>query len=55
MVRRLVADGLAVRAVVPATEQGLEDFFLELTGADDAKPAGESRRRGIARVLGRRR
>lgn len=55
MVRRLVADGVAVRAVVPAPEQGLEDFFLELTDADDAKPATESRRRGIARVLGRRR
>ena len=55
MVRRLVADGIAVRAVVPAPEQGLEDFFLELTGADDAKPATESRRRGIARVLGKRR
>ena len=55
MVRRLVADGIAVRAVVPAPEQGLEDFFLELTGADDANPATESRRRGIARVLGRRR
>ena len=55
MVRRLVADGIAVRAVVPAPEQGLEDFFLELTGADDAKPAGESRRRGIARLLGKRR
>jgi len=55
MVRRLVADGLAVRAVVPAPEQGLEDFFLELTGGDDAKPAVESRRRGIARLLGRRR
>jgi ABC-2 type transport system ATP-binding protein len=55
MVRRLVADGIAARAVVPAPEQGLEDFFLELTGADDAKPATESRRRGIARVLGKRR
>jgi len=55
MVRRLVADGIAVRAVVPAPEQGLEDFFLELTSDDDAKPAVESRRRGIARVLGRRR
>ncbi len=55
MVRRLVADGVAVRAVVPAPEQGLEDFFLELTGADDAKPALEGRRRGMARLLGRRR
>ena len=48
-------NGIAVRAVVPAPEQGLEDFFLELTSDDDAKPAVESRRRGIARVLGRRR
>ncbi|NTV04877.1 ABC transporter ATP-binding protein, partial [bacterium] len=32
MVRRLVGDGLDVHAVVPAPEQGLEDFFLELTG-----------------------
>src|SRR5450756_573826 len=55
LVRRLVADGVAVRAVVPAAEQGLEDFFLQLTGADDSKPATASRRRGIARVLGRRR
>jgi len=55
MVRRLVADGVAVRAVVPAPEQGLEDFFLELTSEDDARPAVERRRRGIARVLGRRR
>jgi hypothetical protein len=34
-VRRLVADGVAVRAVVPAVEQGLEDFFLELTQSSD--------------------
>ena len=39
MVRRLVADGVAVRAVVPAPEQGLEDFFLELTGSR-RRPAG---------------
>ena len=31
LVRRLVADDLAVRSVVPATDQGLEDYFLELT------------------------
>ena len=31
LVRRLVADGVAVRSVVPATDQGLEDYFLELT------------------------
>ncbi len=35
LVRRLVADGVAVRAVVPAVEQGLEDFFLELTQSSD--------------------
>lgn len=34
MVRRLVADGVDVLAVVPALEQGLEDMFLELTAAD---------------------
>ncbi len=52
MVRRLVQDGLDVRAVVPAREQGLEDFFLELTGTDAAagQPRG-MRRRGIARLL----
>jgi hypothetical protein len=34
-VRRLVAAQLDVRAVVPAPEQGLEDFFLELTQSSD--------------------
>jgi len=52
MVRRLVGDGVDVRAVVPAPEQGLEDFFLELTGADDAAgPAPTKRRAGLARLL----
>ena len=50
LVRRLVADDLDVRAVVPATDQGLEDFFLELT----ARGRGEARRRGEA-PAGRRR
>jgi hypothetical protein len=36
LVRRLVADGVAVRAVVPAVEQGLEEFFLGLTQSSDA-------------------
>jgi ABC-2 type transport system ATP-binding protein len=54
MVRRLVADGRDVRAVVPAPEQGLEDFFLELTGTEGEAQA-QRRRRGIARVLGRSR
>ena len=53
MVRRLVADGLDVRAVVPAVEQGLEDFFLELTTSSDRDSgdgAGEPRKRGLARL-----
>jgi hypothetical protein len=52
MVRRLVADGVEVRAVVPASEQGLEDFFLELTGTDDAHATAQGKRRaGLARLL----
>ena len=52
MVRRLVADGVEVRAVVPAPEQGLEDFFLELTGTDAAgEPARAKKRAGLARLL----
>lgn len=52
LVRRLVGDGLDVRAVVPAPEQGLEDFFLELTGAGEAEgPAPKKRRAGLARLL----
>ena len=35
LVRRLVAAELDVHAVVPAHEQGLEDFFLELTQSGD--------------------
>jgi ABC-2 type transport system ATP-binding protein len=34
MVRRLVADGVDVLAVVPAREQSLEDMFLELTSPE---------------------
>jgi ABC-2 type transport system ATP-binding protein len=45
LVRRLVADGIAVRAVVPAVEQGLEDFFLELTQSSDVD-AGRGEARG---------
>ena len=55
MVRRLVADGLDVRAVVPAHEQGLEDFFLELTREDKSGPARPRRRAGLGRVLPGRR
>jgi ABC-2 type transport system ATP-binding protein len=35
MVRRLVAEGVGVDAVIPAHEQGLEDFFLGLTESSD--------------------
>jgi ABC-2 type transport system ATP-binding protein len=51
MVRRLVQDGVDVRAVVPAPEQGLEDFFLELTREDSEEPARSKKRRGLARLL----
>ena len=52
LVRTLVADGLDVRAVVPATEQGLEDFFLQLTQDEASRPA--AKRRGLGRLFGRR-
>lgn len=52
LVRLLVAEGIAVRAVIPAREQGLEDFFLELTGDDGAgEPPLRKRRVGLARLL----
>ncbi len=51
MVRGLVRDGRGVRAVVPAPEQGLEDFFLELTGADDRRPAARKQQGGLKRLL----
>ena len=56
MVRHLVAAGIDVRAIIPAVEQGLEDFFLELTASADAADGhgvrGGCRRRldGRARV-----
>jgi len=53
LVRRLVADGLSVRAVVPATDQGLEDFFLELTAPDEAEQPPGKKRRGLAGLSGR--
>jgi ABC-2 type transport system ATP-binding protein len=53
LVRTLVADGLDVRAVVPATEQGLEDFFLELTQDEGSRPM--PKRRGLARLMHRSR
>ena len=58
LVRRLVADDVAVRSVVPATDQGLEDFFLELTAPDDEEARPAARPKGLAglarRVTGRR-
>jgi ABC-2 type transport system ATP-binding protein len=53
MVRRLVHDGVDVRSVVPAPEQGLEDFFLELTHDDGGEPVRGKKRRGLARLLPR--
>jgi ABC-2 type transport system ATP-binding protein len=56
LVRRLVADGIAVRAVVPAVEQGLEDFFLELTQSSDvdapARPREQAGATGPAGTSG---
>jgi len=46
MVRRLVAGGIDIRAVVPAVEQGLEDMFLELTSSVESASPGESGARG---------
>jgi len=47
-VRRLVAAGVDVRAVVPAAQLGLEDVFLELTQSDEAERPREARgRRGF--------
>jgi len=40
LVRRLVAGGIDVRAVVPAVEQSLEDYFLELTQSSDVDGGG---------------
>lgn len=51
MVRRLVAGGVGVLAVVPAPEQGLEDFFLELTGADGGRPTSTKQRPGLTRLV----
>ena len=42
MVRRLVAEGLGVDAVIPAREQGLEDYFLGLTQSSDASAPSEA-------------
>ncbi len=46
LIERLVAAGIKVRAVVPAVEQGLEDFFLELTQSSDVDPRAQRRPAG---------
>ena len=40
MVARLVAAGIGVDAVIPAREQGLEDFFLGMTQSSDVDSGG---------------
>jgi ABC-2 type transport system ATP-binding protein len=40
MVAKLVAAGIGVDAVIPAREQGLEDFFLGLTQSSDVDTGG---------------
>jgi ABC-2 type transport system ATP-binding protein len=38
LISRLVGAGVAVHTVMPAGEQGLEDYFLELTQSSDVDP-----------------
>ena len=49
MVSRLVAEGIGVDAVIPAREQGLEDFFLGLTQSSDVDAGGAAGVAGGAR------
>ncbi len=49
MVGRLVAEGIGVDAVIPAREQGLEDFFLGLTQSSDVDSGGAAGVAGGAR------
>jgi ABC-2 type transport system ATP-binding protein len=49
MVARLVAEGIGVDAVIPAREQGLEDFFLGLTQSSDVDAGGAAGVAGGAR------
>ena len=44
IVRRLVGEGLGVDAVIPAREQGLEDYFLGLTQSSDVDARPETAR-----------
>jgi ABC-2 type transport system ATP-binding protein len=49
MVRALVAENIGVDAVIPAREQGLEDFFLGLTQSSDVDGGRTSAAAGGAR------
>ncbi len=49
MVSRLVAAGIGVDAVIPAREQGLEDYFLGLTQSSDVDSGGAAGVSGGAR------
>jgi ABC-2 type transport system ATP-binding protein len=43
LIRRLVGAGIAVHTVMPAGEQGLEDYFLKLTQSSDVDPDRQQR------------
>jgi hypothetical protein len=49
MVRALVAENVGVDAVIPAREQGLEDYFLGLTQSSDVDMGGDAGVAGGAR------
>ncbi len=49
MVARLVSEGIGIDAVVPAREQGLEDYFLGLTQSSEMAGAGRMGEEGGAR------
>jgi ABC-2 type transport system ATP-binding protein len=49
MVARLVSEGIGIDAVVPAREQGLEDYFLGLTESSEMAGAGRIGEEGGAR------
>jgi ABC-2 type transport system ATP-binding protein len=49
LVRRLVTAGIGIDAVIPAREQGLEDFFLGLTQSSDVDAGGAAGVGGGAR------
>ena len=49
IIKGLVAAGIGIDAVIPAREQGLEDFFLGLTQSSDVDQAGAAGVAGGAR------